>query len=90
MKRLQKMPMVNTTTYAYEKGFMVDIVLEIKDGKLFGEAYIYHKNYAVKDMMFGMFIEDVQEFINYILPKLDDHCGWYFREYNMDDEDLEE
>lgn len=40
---------INTLTYKYKGGFMVDIIVT-KDEF---EAWIYHKNYGIKMLMWG-------------------------------------
>ena len=39
-----------TTTYKYNDAYLVDITF---DGETYG-AWIYHKDYGIKDLMFGM------------------------------------
>ena len=45
-----------TKTYEYRDGFLVDIV----DSGDEVSAYLYHKNYGVKDLMFGLMKKDVE------------------------------
>lgn len=44
-----------TWTYKYSDGFMVDIT---KHDNIF-EAWLYHKDYGIKELVFGVDVSDV-------------------------------
>lgn len=68
----------NITTYSYGE-FLVDVTDKLEEY----EAFIYHKDYGVKDLMFGVSkdqntLDEFMEIVFYNLPK---HIDTYKSEY---------
>lgn len=71
-------PTYQTTLTLYvENGFMIDIVSKLNNWK---EAWIYHEDYGIKDMMFGM-EEPMAEFITIIQKNLQETMNDYREQY---------
>lgn len=72
MKKLN----IITETYDAGNGFRIEVVQE---GNLF-EAWIYHKDYGIKALMFGA--EDTKEnFMQLVETGLDEEMEYYEEEY---------
>ena len=80
---MMKMTGIKTGTYEIGEGFMVDIATLPETY----EAWLYHKDYGVKDLVFGMPIEqqpydefvsivdDALEYQDYIKFYVEDHMS---------------
>ena len=76
-----KLEYIKTTTYACDGGFFVDLI-ENRRGKLH-EAYIYHKDYGVKSLMFGCPVSETKhyQFFAMVLANLEEYKQDYIEEY---------
>lgn len=72
---------IKTTTYNASCGFMVDIVCNNESRKR--EAYIYHKDCGIKDLMFGTSMEQdtYEEFFDMVEQNFTDYANDYMDEY---------
>ena len=75
MKRIDSL---KTTTYE-DGDFLIDIV-ETADVY---EAWLYRKDYGVKDLMFGMLKKDYSEdrFLNFVIVNLEWHEEFYDKDH---------
>ena len=74
----------NTETYEYKDGFMIDIT-EVNDkyGLMYG-AWVYHKDYGIKDYIIGVMAKDYntkEDFIQTIFETVDDDIEFYIDEF---------
>lgn len=70
-------PTITTQTYSTKKGFLVDIVT--KSLKYEYEAWIYHEEYGIKDLMFGVPTEQqtYEEFLEIVFNNIDEYINYY-------------
>ena len=87
---MEKVKTMTTETYTYGGGFLIDVVTEtVKDGSLMWSAWIYHEDYGVKDLVFGVssYYDTEEGFLEKVENVLPQHIGWYWKEYMHDDLD---
>ena len=72
-----------TTTYNYDGKYLVDIIVK-KDEQCY-EAWLYNKDYGVKDLMFGVPMDEntksEREFLTLVLNNIQEHINLYEEEY---------
>lgn len=70
---MKKMKDVDITTYQYDDNYLIDIVKNDKEGTY--EAWIYHRAYGVKSMMFGVLSETntIEFFLAMVEANAEDH-----------------
>lgn len=64
--------------------YKIDIVTQNKDGKRYCEAYLYRRDYGVKDLMFGAENYDAGEFLELVRCNLSDYIEGYKKTYEGD------
>lgn len=81
---------ISTTTYEVLGDFRVDIVHNRADEDSNWEAYLYHKNYGVKDLMFGVSDKDESftGFLELVLGNLGKYVSYYYEDHMVEDEML--
>lgn len=74
---------ITTRTYKYDDQYMIDIVI---DGKTY-EAWLYNKDYGVKDLMFGSPIgqESFSDFMESVEVNAPDYIATYQQFHEQDD-----
>lgn len=74
-------PTITTQTYSTKYNFLVDIVT--KSLKYQYEAWIYHVEHGVKDLMFGVSTEQqtYEEFLEIVFNNLDEYITNYVDEH---------
>lgn len=84
MERLNENTTIITTTFCIESdlynGFMIDIVNN--DGVTY-DAYLYHKNYGIKDHLYGLMCKDISydDFIENVARNVADYIPGYINDY---------
>lgn len=75
---MKKVMSIRTTTYE-DGDFLIDIVETDKAW----EAWLYRKDYGVKDLMFGMLKKDYSEdrFLNFVIVNLEWHEEFYDKDH---------
>lgn len=72
-----------TTTYNYDGKYLVDIIVK-KDEQCY-EAWLYNKDYGVKDLMFGVPMDEntksEREFLTLVLNNIQDYIDGYKEKY---------
>lgn len=70
-------PTITTQTYSTKYHFLVDIVK--KSNVFIYEAWIYHDQYGVKDLMFGIPTEQqtYEEFLEIVFNNIDEYIDSY-------------
>ena len=81
MKEIER---IKTRTYEAENGFYVDIVhhtLRQNGAEPLYEAYLYHKQYGIKSLMFGSNDKDYQNFLAVVMNNLPQYMEYYEDDY---------
>ena len=82
---MEKTKTVTTTTYkTHLDGFYVDVVKTKTDKWHEIEAWIYHKDYGTKSLMFGTYNETEKEFLETVEGNIEIYAGIY-RDEIMDE-----
>lgn len=71
---------ISTTTYKYRDGFFVDAV---KHDDMW-ETYVWHKDYGVKDLMFGVDenqVESMDDLLDIIMANVEEYIFIYASQY---------
>ena len=70
---------IKIETFKYDENYLIDVVT-LKDTY---EAWVYHKNYGVKSLMFGCPIEQqtYQFFLEMVEANADEYIEFYAEEY---------
>lgn len=71
---------ISTTTYKYRDGFFVDVV---KHDDMW-ETYVWHKDYGVKDFMFGLDenqVESMDDLLDIIMANVKEYIFIYASQY---------
>lgn len=70
-------PTITTQTYSTKNHFLIDIVSKINEYKY--EAWTYHDEYRVKDLMFGVPTEQqtYEEFLEIVFNNIDEYINYY-------------
>ncbi len=78
---MKKLKDVTITTYQYDDNFLIDIVKDDKDGTY--EAWIYHRAYGIKSMMFGVSSETntIEMFLTLVEANAEEYLEIYAEEY---------
>lgn len=66
---------IKTVTYDYDDDYRIDIVSLPEEGR---EAWLYHKAYGVKQLMFGALSETTDE---EFLKMVEDNAEYYLADY---------
>lgn len=74
-------PTITTQTYSTKYDFLIDIVT--KTNEYYYEAWIYHNQYGIKDLMFGIPTENqtYEEFLEIVFNNLDEYITDYVDEH---------
>ena len=74
---------ISTATYSYDPGreWLIDIVTD-EEEKTY-TAFLYHRNYGIKEMMFGVYMKDtsLEDFIDDVRLNADDYIAQYVEDY---------
>lgn len=74
---------ISTVTYSYDPGreWLIDIVTD--DEEKTYTAFLYHRNYGIKEMMFGVYMKDtsLEDFIDDVRLNADDYIAQYVEDY---------
>lgn len=68
---------IKTITYSVGNGFLVDVQID----KNSIEAYIWHKEFGIKMLMFGVTDESLDYFLKMVEANLSQDIGIYIDEY---------
>ena len=65
---------------SYKKGFSVDIVVNDKN---YIEFWLHHKDYSIKEFMFGVEKkhDNLEEYVELLLANIDQYYKSYINEY---------
>lgn len=74
---------ISTVTYSYDPGreWFIDIVTD-EEEKTY-TAYLYNKNYGIKEMMYGVYMDKhgLEDFIDDIRLNASDYIEQYVEDY---------
>lgn len=84
-------PMIKTSTYEIDNKWMIDIVVNLSEYDDNGyapmnEVYLWHKDYGIKNLIFGVYIRNRIELMEMVQNELPIHKQLYIAEF-MDADD---
>lgn len=76
-----KRAVMQTNTFKLDNEFMLDIVCDAEREGATYEAWLWHKDYGIKELLFGLPYRDYEAFINTAIPVAEDAKIGYARKY---------
>lgn len=80
---IKKLNTITSNTFYVGQGFMIDIIRDTDPmyGQCKNEAYIYHKEYGVKNLMFGDDSSTPGYFKSLVFSNMNDYMDIYRKDY---------
>lgn len=83
MEKLTENATIKTITYCLDSDIYAGFMIDITDNGATYEIYLYHKNYGVKSLMYGLMCNDIEydDLIDNVSRNVADYIPGYINDY---------